>query len=221
MVRLCKYRNSRIYILFACLCVFYLLFLLTRALLQHIDIALYNIPVLVVTLYSIHKMLQKRLSYELTIEFRASVGWANFIFVLTALICFFLVKNQYIFDYSYIKFWSNISYSAQYNNLFFFTYNILCSSVLACLLTFNNIENVIEFYKERKQADYPPWYINSLMYIFTCVIGFTFFGELHQISNNYFYFIGITYLSGLIWLFICRIIICFFNTIFLFLERIK
>lgn len=221
MIRLFKYRNSRIYILFACLCVFYLLLLFVRALLQHIDIALYNIPVLMVTLYSIHKMVQKRLSYELTIEFRGGVGWLNFILVLINIICFSLVKDQYAFDYSYIKFWENISYSVQYNNLFFFTYNILCSSVLASLLTFNNIENVIEFYKERKQADYPSWYMNSLMYIFICVIGLTFFKELNQITTSYFYFFGITSLSGLIWLFISRIIISFFSTIFLFLERIK
>lgn len=218
MYRILKYRNSRIYILFACLCVFYLLLLLTRALLQHIDIALYNIPVLVVTLYSIYKMVQKRLSYEMTIEFRGAVGWANLIFVLTNLICFSLVKNQYTFDYSYMKFWNNISYSAQYNNLFFFAYNILCSSVLACLLTFNSIENVIEFYKERKQADYSPWYINSLMIIIMCVICLTFFKELNQITNSYFYFFGITYVSGFIWVFISRIIICFFNTISLFLK---
>lgn len=218
MNRILKYRNSRLYLLLAFICVFYLLFLFIRALLQCIDIALYNIPALIITLYSIYKMMRKRLSYEVTIEFRGCVGWMAFIFMMINVICFSLIKDQYTFDYSLIKFWKNISYSAQYNNLFFFTYNILCSSALGVLLTFNNIENVIKFYKERKLADYPPWYINSIFAFMICIFGLTLFKELNQMINSYFYFFGITYVSVFIGMFIGRILICFFNTIFTSLK---
>ena len=219
MIKLFKYRNSSIYITIAIICALYLLYLLFRALHQYIDIALYNIPTFIITLYSIHKMMQKRLSYELTIEFKGYAGWTAFIFMMTNVICFSLIKDFYAFDYSLIKFWKNISYSAQYNNLFFFTYNILCSLVLGGLLTFNNIENVFEFYKGREQADYSPWYINSIFVITICILGFTLFKELNQIIHSYFYFLGITYVSVFIGMFISRIIICFFNTIFSCLKR--
>lgn len=217
MIKLFKYHNLSIFFMIASACTLYLLFLFIYALYQQIEIVLYNLPILIITLYSIYKMVQKKLSYEITIEFKGYAGWIAFICMVTSVICFSLIKDQYDFNYSFINFWKNILIT-KYNNLFFFTYNILCLSVLGVLLTFNNIENVKEYYKRQKLKDYSPWYTNILMLFIIFVINFTFFKELNQITSSYFYFLGITYISAFIWVLICRIIICFFNTISLFLK---
>lgn len=216
-----KCHISSIFCIVASACTLYLLYLFARALYQQIEIVLYNIPILMITLCSIYKLVQKRLSYEITIEFKGYISWVFFISIAISIICFSVVKDQYTFNYSFINFWENILVTRQYNNLFFFTYNILCLSVQGGLLTFNNIENVKEYYKKQKLKGYSPWYTNTLMIIIIFVINLTFFKELNQITSSYFYFSGITYISAFIWILISRITICFFDTISLFFERIK
>lgn len=217
MIKLFKYHNSSIFLIIASVCTLYLLLLFICALYQQIEIVLYNLPILIITLYSIYKMVQKRLSYEITIEFKGYAGWIAFICMITSVICFSVIKDQYEFNYSFINFWENILIT-KYNNLFFFTYNILCLSVLGILLTFNNIENVKEYYKRQRLKDYSPWYTNILMFFIIFVIYLTFLKELKQITSSYFYFLGITYISAFIWILISRIIICFFDIISLFLK---
>lgn len=220
-----------LYTIVSYLCIFYLLYLPIHCFMSGTEVVLYNIPSMIISVFLIYKMTRKELPYEETIELKRRVNWSIFILILTAIIClslakeqytfdfaaiskakikcFSVVKNQYVHDYSRINFWKNIFYTTEYNNFFFFTYNILCSSVLAGLLTFNNINNVKEFYSRREIEGDAPWYTNLKIYISICIIAFLVFSQLKQITTNYLYLITIIYLSGFICSLICRMIICF------------
>lgn len=211
-------KTSIIYKVFSYLCLIYIVYLPLRALSLSNSIAKYNIPILLIAAIAIIILTQKKFSYELTILLKKATLWWLLGILTVSLICFDLIRDKYIFSYSLTNFWKNIFIINAYNNLFFFAYNILILFVLAVLLTFNNINSVEEYYNKQKEKDYSPLYTNIGFIFIIFIISLVFFKELNQISNNLFYFIGITYLSALIGISISRVLINIYITINLLLK---
>lgn len=208
-----KIQTSIIYKIFSYLCLFYIICLPLKAITNNVSIVKYNIPILVIAAIVIMVLSKKRLSYELTIKFKNATLWVLLGMLIVSVFCFELIREKYVFSYNLINFWRNIFVTDNYNNLFFFSYNILTFFILAVLLTFNNTHNIKEYYNKQREKDYSALYTNSGFILIIFIVGLTFFKELNQITYNLFYFIGITYLSAFIGMSISRILINIWDTI--------
>lgn len=216
-----KNKTSIIYKIISYISLIYICYLPIRALTLNTTIVIYNIPILLTAIISIYFLTKKKQSYDLTIQLKKAVCWVVVAMMAASVICLDIVREQYIFSYSFINFWKNIFIVDAYNNLFFFSYNIIVLFVLGLLLTFNNIENVIEYYRQQEIIGHTSFYTNFVMILFMFIISLTFFKELYQITNNYFYFFGITYSSFFVGIFISRIVIDFLITIISFLKGVS
>lgn len=206
-------QTSIIYKIFSYLCLFYIICLPLKAMSKKVSIVKYNIPILVIASIVIIMLSKKRLSYELTIKFKNATLWVLLGTLIVSVFCFELIREKYVFSYSLINFWRNIFVTDSYNNLFFFSYNILIFFILAVLLTFNNTHNIKEYYNKQREKDYSALYTNAGFILIIFIAGLAFFKELNQITENIFYFIGITYLSALVGISVSRILINIWDAI--------
>lgn len=208
-----------LYTIISYLGIFYLLYLPIRCFISGTEIVLYNIPSIIISVFSIYKMTQKELSYKITIELESHVVWIFLIFMYINSICFSLIVDKYTFDYHFISFWKNISIFTQYNDFFFFVYNIISMFLLSVLLTFNSIKNVKTYYYQQKQKGCPTWCITIWIIILLFVSEITLFKYLKEITSSFFYFLAITFISGLHGILLSRMTISIFLPIYSLFER--